>query len=258
MSKRPRQDSTSHQASSYSLSTDEVASSESAQQPGKYTHLDVSTHSADMNIDFIRCALPPHKPLGFANHEDYETHYQQTHVNRCTECDRNFPTDHFLNLHIAENHDPITAAKRDRGDKIYQCFVEGCDKLCSTWQKRRMHLVDAHMFPRNYDFFIVNDGLDNRKSMLRPDRSYRRRSSASSRAMHRKDLKVSKGESHATASSVKQDQSASNKGQSVHGKMSGQLTDTTMDDIADSMAALKFIPKSVTFGRRQGGGLAKS
>ena len=33
-----------------------------------------------------------------------------------------------------------------------------------------MHLVDKHFYPRNYDFFIVNDGVDPRRngSMLRP------------------------------------------------------------------------------------------
>lgn len=48
--------------------------------------------------------------------------------------------------------------------------MEGCDKLCSTHFKRRLHLMDKHGFPRNYDFFIVNDGIDRRKSMLRPPR----------------------------------------------------------------------------------------
>jgi hypothetical protein len=39
-----------------------------------------------------------------------------------------------------------------------------------------MHCIDKHQFPRDYDFFIVNDGIDRRGSMLRAP--HRRRSSA--------------------------------------------------------------------------------
>ena len=38
-----------------------------------------------------------------------------------------------------------------------------------------MHCIDKHQFPRNYDFFIINDGIDRRTSMLR--HAHRRRSS---------------------------------------------------------------------------------
>lgn len=30
----------------------------------------------------------------------------------------------------------------------FGCFVEGCERKCSTPQKRRRHLIDKHMFPR--------------------------------------------------------------------------------------------------------------
>ncbi|KAF2222485.1 hypothetical protein BDZ85DRAFT_176551, partial [Elsinoe ampelina] len=128
----------------------------------KVVHTDLAPGPAS-----IYCHLPPHAPQPFQSYDEYEIHYNKSHVNRCLECHRNLPTDHFLSLHIAENHDPIMATKKDRGDKTYACFVEGCDKVCATWQKRRLHLQDKHMFPRNYDFFIVNDGLDGRRSMLR-------------------------------------------------------------------------------------------
>lgn len=44
-------------------------------------------------------------------------HYQQAHVNRCSMCSKNFPTAHFLNLHIEENHDSLVVAMRARGEK---------------------------------------------------------------------------------------------------------------------------------------------
>lgn len=46
-----------------------------------------------------------------------------------------------------------------------------------------MHLIDKHTFPKNYDFLIVNSGIDKRSSMLRS--RHRKLSSAASRAFSR-------------------------------------------------------------------------
>ncbi|KAF2660109.1 hypothetical protein K491DRAFT_688713 [Lophiostoma macrostomum CBS 122681] len=163
-------------------------SSRSASTDVKIVHLDAETSSPTQPA-VMNCSLPPHAPQNFRTLEDYEVHYQKTHLNRCTECRKNFPDEHFLHLHIAENHDPISAAKRERGDKIYQCLVASCDRPCSTPAKRRLHCIDKHNFPRNYDFFIVNDGIDRRSSMLRPEHRRRRSStvtSTSGNAGHRR------------------------------------------------------------------------
>ena len=78
-------------------------------------------HLQDPNVpvaEVMRCSLPPHREtLNFTSYEDYEVHYRQAHVNRCVECGKNFPTDRFLDLHIEENHDPLIAAKREKGEK---------------------------------------------------------------------------------------------------------------------------------------------
>lgn len=88
----------------------------------KIVHLDsesaVSDHPAVM-----RCSLPPHEPLSFDSFDAYDVHYQKTHMNRCSECQKNFPDEHFLHLHIAENHDPINASKRDKGEKTVGTFM---------------------------------------------------------------------------------------------------------------------------------------
>lgn len=145
-------------------------SSSPAPTPTPKIHLPTpSPH--DQTQEVMRCSLPPHREdLSFSSYEDYEVHYRQAHVNRCTQCGGNFPTDLFLNLHIEENHDSLVAERRERGEKTvctymplfscslqfhasansvqYGCFVEDCEKKCSTPQKRRMHLVDKHMFPK--------------------------------------------------------------------------------------------------------------
>ncbi|CAO2652443.1 Nn.00g007260.m01.CDS01 [Neocucurbitaria sp. VM-36] len=172
---------------------DSVSSSEDSSTPylceqsvdSKIAHVDADSAISDQAA-VMRCSLPPHEPLSFTSFEDYDVHYQKTHMNRCSECHKNFPDEHLLLLHIAEYHDPIVAGKRDQGEKTagvgtrYACLVPSCDRLCSTPQKRRLHCIDKHHFPRNYDFIIVKDGIDRRSSMLIPP--HRRRSSAFSSA----------------------------------------------------------------------------
>lgn len=163
---------------SNSLSSTEDPSSPSVREDtpdAKIVHLDASP-SQSPKPTVMKCELPPHEPLEFDSFEGYDVHYQKTHMNRCTECGKNFPDAHFLNLHIAEYHDPINAAKRDKGENIYACLIPTCDRLCSTPQKRRLHCIDKHAFPRSYDFIVIMDGIDTRSSMLQsPGR--RRRSS---------------------------------------------------------------------------------
>jgi hypothetical protein len=86
----------------------------------KIIHLDqVDTVGSGVTSLFaMLCSLPPHhQTISFASYEDYETHYNKSHVNRCLECRKNFPTEHFLNLHIEENHDALVTVRRERGEK---------------------------------------------------------------------------------------------------------------------------------------------
>ena len=66
----------------------------------------------------MRCSLPPHpQTLCFQSYEAYDVHYAKAHVNRCSECRKNFPTAHFLELHIEENHDPLIQVRKEKGEK---------------------------------------------------------------------------------------------------------------------------------------------
>jgi hypothetical protein len=65
----------------------------------------------------MRCNLPPHKePLAFSSYDEYEVHYNKSHTNRCLECHKNFPSEHLLNVHIEEYHDPLVIVKREQGE----------------------------------------------------------------------------------------------------------------------------------------------
>lgn len=75
----------------------------------------------------MKCSLPPHSDtLSFSTFEDFEIHYAKAHANRCPECQRNLPTEHYLGLHIEENHDPLVGALRARGEKTVRIkyFIE--------------------------------------------------------------------------------------------------------------------------------------
>ena len=119
---------------------------EAAMSPAKLVEVDEAVSSP---VSLMHCDLPPHKEtLSFATYEEYEIHYAKSHTNRCSSCGKNFPTTHFLNLHIEENHNPLREVLAARGEKTFGCFVEDCDRKCSTPQKRRLHLIDKHMFPK--------------------------------------------------------------------------------------------------------------
>lgn len=110
----------------------------------------------------ITCNLPPlcsTDPKEFESFSLYQLHYISDHTNICTECKKNFPTNKLLDVHIAENHDPFMKIKLQRGDRVFGCFVENCDKLFRDHKKRRLHLIDKHHYPRDYIFSIVDNGI---------------------------------------------------------------------------------------------------
>lgn len=147
----------------------------------------------------------------------------------------------------------------------YKCFVEDCDKICSIPQRRRMHLIDKHMFPKNYDFFIVNSGIDRRSSMLRP--RHRQASSASSRALLR-DRQGSISQKHVTTLEHPHGETQTdvqrplvpaaedlNATSPENHSQTSCSTDADMESLALNMSTLRFVPSSVRFGRggRRGG-----
>lgn len=75
-------------------------------------------HGTSSRGTALKCLLPPHPPLSFSTQSEFETHYQKDHVTRCNACGKNFPTEHYLNLHIAENHDPINEVLKQNHERI--------------------------------------------------------------------------------------------------------------------------------------------
>lgn len=131
MAKRSREDfepssSDSESAGVPLLSAASVARSDFRESPApspKIAHLDSSSGEATTATAIaMRCSLPGHQQtMSFSSFEDYEVHYNKTHMNRCLECRKNFPTEHFLSLHIQENHDALIVVRKERGEKTVSC-----------------------------------------------------------------------------------------------------------------------------------------
>lgn len=83
----------------------------------KITNLDTEAVEDEEDSVAMRCSLPPHKEaLTFRTYGEYEAHYNKAHTNRCLECRKNFPTQHLLDVHIEEFHDPLVVVKRENGE----------------------------------------------------------------------------------------------------------------------------------------------
>lgn len=245
MGKRSRETSFSPTAEA-SSSPGTVATSPDAEGQEPPSKL-VIENSLQRKEAVMKCSLPPHRDgLEFDSLEAFDVHYAKEHSNRCSECGRNFPSSHFLALHLEESHSPLREALQERGEKTYGCFLPECDRKCSTPQKRRLHLIDKHGFPRFYNFRVIDNGIDKSTTMLKE--GHRRRISTSANTVqsigHRRRISSLAG--------MAQHSSKMN-GVSKHDSTAPKATDTVaadVDDLERSMSALRFIPPSVA--RRRG------
>ncbi|OHE96092.1 zinc finger protein [Colletotrichum orchidophilum] len=257
--KRSREAEEEHPASG--ISADERSSSEistSDDRAAKFTGVEPDAEGASEDFA-MKCSLPPHKEaLTFKTYDDYEAHYIATHTNRCLECGRNLPSGHLLNVHHEECHDSFAAVKRERGEHTYSCFVEGCERKCMTPQKRRMHLIDKHGFPKNYFFAVTKEGVDGRRSLLVEAGHHRRKSSNAfsiTKGSKRRSSILDSSTSQGGESQMSGDAVAKSEAGPVPAQLATmERSDTEMEDLAGAMSALNFVPNSVRFGR--GGGRA--
>jgi Mg-chelatase subunit ChlI len=131
-----------------------------------------------------------------------------------------------------------------------------------------MHLIDKHAFPKDYDFYVVNDGIDQRSSMLRSGRHRRRSSAAQHKTVieDRARRRTSTIENAPGATVSENTSSSGNNENMQQGNANAETAvtpatkqDVEMDDLAGAMSALKFVPPSVKFGRSKGrGGFSRS
>ncbi|CAJ0769447.1 5570_t:CDS:2 [Entrophospora sp. SA101] len=186
----------------------------------------------------ITCQFPPWcqtHPIRFPSVSAYEVHYNTSHRHICNECDKVFPSERWLKLHLTENHDVIIQIKKERGEKIYECFVQGCGKFFSEPKKRRLHLIDKHHYPKKFNFTIVQTGIvpfsiRNKLYYIKKKKSKKKEKDEKNKA---KKLNVS-NDNNSNSNSSKNNIESSDS--------------MEVDNLTESMRKLKV--KNISFGRR--------
>ncbi|TFY67020.1 hypothetical protein EVG20_g4100 [Dentipellis fragilis] len=115
----------------------------------------------------LLCTLPPtchppnNRPTPLESTRDLEAHYAKYHAHVCEVrgCHCVFPDARLLELHIAENHDPLAQVRKERGEKIFACYLASCGRNFLTPKARRLHLITAHGYPKEYFFAVTNWGV---------------------------------------------------------------------------------------------------
>ena len=119
-----------------------------------------------------------------------------------------------------------------------------------------MHLIDKHMYPKNFFFAITRDGIDGRRSLLQEGRGSRGQRSGASAASRPRSSQGKEG-----SEPVLQDSktpSADARPTTDRSRESPeQQPDQEMEDLSGAMSALQFVPMSVRFGRGKKSGFAK-
>jgi hypothetical protein len=122
-----------------------------------------------------------------------------------------------------------------------------------------MHLIDKHMYPKNFFFAITRDGIDGRRSLLLEDRGRGRQQQKPSAAAASRP--VSSPENHkGDEPEVVEKPNVSTEGQptmELEQKITVQQPDQDMEDLSSAMSSLRFVPMSVRFGRGGKAGFAK-
>lgn len=132
-----------------------------------------------------------------------------------------------------------------------------------------MHLIDKHMYPKNYFFAVTKEGIDGRSSLLLERGHHQHRDQKSSASQAGRGFEVAgSGEPDGDRMSVEHPKEHPKEGtspqenpgieevSSERGSSDKPATeekaDTDMTDLTSAMSALQFIPTSVRFGRGKG------
>ncbi|RDB18448.1 hypothetical protein Hypma_000192 [Hypsizygus marmoreus] len=218
--------------------------------------------ASDANGHPLLCTLPPtcnHRPTPLASTRDLETHYATYHAHVCEQhgCGAVFPDARLLELHQTECHDPLAAVRKDRGEKIFACHLASCTRLFLTPKARRLHLIEAHAYPKQYFFAVTNKGVGGLLkrwgegvSMIRGEWTPREETN--------EDVDEDEGAREANDAAIEVDSENHNHDTQLHDTNSDEEdisttdsrnADEAIDGLADTMGSLTLIPPSIRFGR---------
>jgi len=109
-------------------------------------NVDARHDVAEFPCEVRGCRSTLTSPMG------YNRHFDAVHRYRCQHCNRNFPCDFLLGLHVAENHDSFFKAQVTRGIAVYRCFVVSCGCVFVTADERVDHAVEVHKYPADFRY----------------------------------------------------------------------------------------------------------
>ncbi|KAF9454390.1 hypothetical protein P691DRAFT_808524 [Macrolepiota fuliginosa MF-IS2] len=276
--------------SSSSISSPETKIARSSTSP---TGAPGTGDSGDGQPRSILCTLPPtcnRHPITLANSKELERHYATYHAHVCEQpgCGCVFPETRLLELHQTECHDPLAAVRKERGEKIFGCMVSTCPKLFISPKARRLHMIEAHKYPKEFFFAVTNKGIGGllRKwgegaSMIRGE--WKPRDSQDQKKGKGKaggggdkmvveedddedEEKTSSGEEAPEVDMEELERTPRPNTRPLHpisppraGNTNANTkpsTNTDVDALAEGMSSLTLIPSSIRFGRgARGGGL---
>ncbi|KAA1066100.1 hypothetical protein PGT21_021372 [Puccinia graminis f. sp. tritici] len=227
-----------------------------------------STKQSDLSAPTISytCNLPPtcnppnHKPPRFDNPSELESHHRTHHAFTCSsaDCNRIFPSQHFLDLHLNEVHNPILQVQRENHQtKIFRCFEKSCEKLFSSPKTRRLHLIDFHRYPRTFFFSLPNQGLNDlyRKfgsgvSLVRPEWKASADPSSTPSKSSGGNSKVNIYD--APTPLIRDSRSALGSFGNDHQESHIDDKQEAMDSVIDSIQQLSLVPRQIQFGKKAG------
>ncbi|KAI8577810.1 hypothetical protein K450DRAFT_212314 [Umbelopsis ramanniana AG] len=167
----------------------------------------------------------------------YEIHYEKWHRYICEECQKSFPGEEWLEMHFDEFHNVLNQISKEKGEKIYKCYVPGCPQVFSTPKMRRLHLIDKHHYSKLYPFDLPFTGnLSFREQQQRQDKG--------------KKWLAAKKKGTAIPQKESKEPEKMDVEKPEHKKSDDM--EAAMEDITQGIAKLK-VPRSVSFGRASRG-----
>ncbi|KAI6023341.1 hypothetical protein EDC04DRAFT_2869606 [Pisolithus marmoratus] len=144
-----------------------TASTNDSDDPLDHISMNKASRTSATTGPGLLCTLPPtcnpphNTPTPLINSRDLEIHYGKYHAHVCEQpgCGFVFPDARLLELHQTECHDPLAALQKERGEKIFACHLALCPRKFLTPKTRRLHLIQAHSYPKEYFFAVTNKGV---------------------------------------------------------------------------------------------------
>ncbi|KAK0489291.1 hypothetical protein IW261DRAFT_1557772 [Armillaria novae-zelandiae] len=140
-----------------------------------------------------------------------------------------------------ECHDPLAAIRKERGDKIFACHLTTCPKLFLTPKARRLHLINAHGFPKEYFFAVTNKGVGGLLKKWGEGAS-----------MIRGEWKQKEGPVEDDDNDIQSDNGTAEEIEieEPSNDLPAEEKSDDLDALADSMTSLSLVPDSIRFGPR--------